>query len=239
VAFFAGYIPNVTEPPLADLYSRQKVQLWRLEGARARDRGGVALYLAGRDILDGYRRLGFYALGTGGVRWFRNPVLTDPFDRFLLWAPDDGVDVFTPRRREHFALEHGDEILAALRPQKRWFLFINCLETHAPYDLGTAPLPAPAWRVMERARAIWGGKDTLLEGSGLDHAQLASLHPYQIQALEGLDERLGRLVGRLPRPFLFVFCGDHGECFGEGMKFGHGFVAPQVLEVPLVIGVCR
>jgi len=34
---------------------------------------------------------------------------------------------------------------------------------------------------------------------------------------------------------MLIVCGDHGECFGENMYWGHGYSIPPVMEVPLLI----
>ena len=239
-SFYAGYIPNVVEPPLEDYYSRQRRQLWRLTGARHREHATVGLMLEGRDIFEGYRRLGFYTLGAGGVRWFRNPALTSVFDHFFFWGNDDRTDVFADREPANFPLEHMEEILQQLSGREKWFLFVNTPETHAPYD-GAGPLPAAARSLLDKAKPRWGGKYSLLPECEIAATELASLRQYQVRSLEEIDRRLGRMIRALlslppARPLLVVFCADHGESFGENMMFGHGFPAEEVMNVPLVIG---
>lgn len=65
--------------------------------------------------------------------------------------------------------------------------------------------------------------------------ELEKLHEAQIQALESIDEKIEILVNSLRKPLLIVICGDHGECFGEDMNWGHGYPLPKVLEVPLLV----
>lgn len=45
------------------------------------------------------------------------------------------------------------------------------------------------------------------------------------------------LIDSLNKPLLFVISGDHGECFGEGTNWGHGYPNPKVMEVPLLITI--
>lgn len=54
----------------------------------------------------------------------------------------------------------------------------------------------------------------------------------QAAALAAADEHLGRLVDGLRRPALLVVCSDHGDCFGEDGRHGHGISHPLVLTVP-------
>lgn len=237
ISMFAGYLPRTMDEPILDFYSREAKQLWRLTTARHRDPDKIAVSLEGRDILDGYRRTGVYSLGVGGVRWFRNPQLTEPFDEFLFWGPDDSQDVFCPRVGHHFALNHAEEIISKLRGKDRWFLFINCLETHAPYDIGGDGNDQTTTEILERAKLVWGGKDQQWEAAGLIDDDFAILHRAQRKALEAVDSRLQHLISRLDHPVLFVACGDHGEAFGENNRYGHGFPAKEVWEVPLVIGL--
>ena len=45
------------------------------------------------------------------------------------------------------------------------------------------------------------------------------------------------LTNLLPKPILVAVRGDHGEAFGERNRYGHGFPAKEVMEVPLIYGV--
>lgn len=237
MSMFCGYPPNVRELPLQDYYSRERKQLWRLSRGRAKPSSSVEVLLEGATIIEGYRRRGAFTLGVGGVRWFTSPLLTSHFDRFLFWGPDDYASFFRDRRRDEFALEHHREIAEALRPHPRWFLFVNCIETHVPYDTGVEPQPDEVRRIIERAEPIWAGRLSRRFETDVTDADLGVLHARQIRACEVIDRRLERLFGDLPRPCVVYICGDHGECFGDGLKWGHGFFDEKVLEVPVVCGV--
>ncbi len=54
----------------------------------------------------------------------------------------------------------------------------------------------------------------------------------QAAALAAADADLGRLLAGLRRPTLLVVCADHGDCFGEDGRHGHGIAHPLVLTVP-------
>jgi len=236
MGFFAGYLPTVVEPPFKEFYSNEKKQLWRLNGSRYKPPSTIGLLLNGKNILEGYKRLGYHTVGVGGVRWFRNKVLTEIFDEFHFFGPADDKSVFCSRSKKEFALEHIDRIYQTIKGKDKWFLFVNCLETHVPYDCGEGPLPRKARNIINKAKPIWGGKILDRGRTNISTDELKSLYKYQVKALECIDRRLGRLLDSLPRPILAVVCGDHGECFGEDKKWGHGFPAEKVFEVPLRIG---
>jgi hypothetical protein len=194
------------------------------------------MLLSGQTVIEGFRRLGYYALGAGGVRWFLSPLLTSHFDEFLFWGPNDYDQFFRPREPDEFALQHIDIIAERLSGRSRWFLFINCLETHVPYDTGEIPLPALVHDIILRAKPIWAGKSSHRRESNINLQELQILQQYQIRACEAVDARIGKLLKVLPRPFIAYICGDHGECFGEDGKWGHGFPHEQVIDVPVAIG---
>jgi arylsulfatase A-like enzyme len=236
MAFFSGYLPNVVEHPLVDFLSRERFQLWRLTRAKEKGRDTYGLLLKGDTIVEGFRNRGFYTLGVGGVRWFLTKTLTGLFDEFLFWGPRDYSDWFAIRRPEDIALNHLEEIMERITAKKRWFLFINSLETHAPYNDGLNPVDDEVQRIIRKAAPIWAGRKLQALDTHVLPEEFKTLHKAQIKALEAVDQRIGRLIDELPKPFIVVVCGDHGECFGENGQWGHGFVAQPVLEVPLIVG---
>jgi hypothetical protein len=234
LSFFMGYIPIVDEPPFEPYYSETR-QLWRLKTSRARKLNSIGITLNGQNVIEGYRNIGFKTIGTGGVRWFRNPTLTESFDNFLFFGPDDQTSVFTSRKKEDFSLNHQEQILEIVKDNK-YFLFINCLETHVPYDFGEGMYSKDINDIIQRGSPIWGCKHKNMSKINVTANELKKLHKQQIRALESIDNKLRNLIAQLPKPLLIVICADHGECFGENMLWGHGYPAKQVLDVPLIIG---
>ena len=234
MSFFMGYLPSVISEPYQAYYSSEVRQLWRLASGRACPKERIGIEIHGDNIIDGYRRRGFRTLGAGGVRWFRHPLLQGIFDRFLFYGSSDERSVFAERGAEEFPLNHIDDLLSEIGDSS-FFLFINCPETHVPYDFGEGePVPG-ARRIIEAFSGIWGFKKRTAEGSKLDFSDLTVLHTAQVEALQRLDKKLKRLTECLSRPLLIVICGDHGECFGEDRNWGHGYAHPKVLKVPLLI----
>ncbi len=236
MSFFMGYLPIVQE--LKEPYYAPGVrQLWRLRSGRSRKLESVGIMLDGKNILDGYRRLGFHVIGSGGVRWFMNKTLSELFDTFLFFGPDDKTSVFTKRTKKDFSLNHITEILKETQGDDTLFLFINSSETHVPYDFGEGIYSKTVENIIQKAAPIWGCKKFYLDAVKVTKSELQVLHKAQITALESIDKKIEKLVELLKKPLLLVICGDHGECFGEGMNWGHGYPLSKVLEVPLLIAI--
>ncbi|HVA10929.1 MAG TPA: sulfatase-like hydrolase/transferase [Candidatus Dormibacteraeota bacterium] len=236
MAFFGGYLP-IDQASREPYYNPNVRQLWRLKSGRSRDLNSVGIMLDGNNVLEGYRNLGYHTIGTGGVRWFRNAMLQRLFDEFHFYGPDDQTSVFAERRRSDLALNRADEILERLSNKRRWFLFVNCLETHVPYDTGNGELTARTKEIMARGQQIWGCKSPSFDNVDISQKELQSLHKLQVTALESIDAKVEKLIKSLPKPLLVIITGDHGECFGENMFWGHGYPHPKVTEVPLLITV--
>jgi arylsulfatase A-like enzyme len=236
MALFSGYIPNVIELPHEDLYSRERLQLWRLTRAKQKAHDTYRLLLAGDTITEGFRNRGYKVVGAGGVRWFLTKTLTELFDEFHFWGPRDYSNWFIERQAADFALNHVEELAAAVSNAPRWCLFVNALETHAPYNNGVDPPDPKVRAIIEKAAPIWAGKVQHKLNVTVTEAEFKTLHRAQIRAAEVADARIGRLLQVLPKPITVVVCGDHGECFGEQGRWGHGFPDDMILNVPLVVG---
>jgi membrane-anchored protein YejM (alkaline phosphatase superfamily) len=170
------------------------------------------------------------------VRWFLTRTLTQEFDEFLFWGPRDYANWFALREPHDFALNHHEDLVRAVARHPKWFLFVNCLETHAPYNNGLDAPDEEVRRVIDRGAPIWAGRRRRALDVSLSRDEFHVLHRAQQRAVEVIDERIGRLVEALPRPFVVVCCGDHGEAFGEDGRWGHGFPSPAVQQVPMVVG---
>jgi hypothetical protein len=236
ISCFVGYLPNVIEEPLAEYYSRTVLQLWRLKTARVKDPKYIAIPLEGDNIFEGYKKKGYFCLGTGGVRWFRSKLLTQYFDKFFYWGCDDYNDVFAQREKNDFSLLHTDEIICELKKYDKWFLFINSQETHVPYDVGDG-IAVELKQILKKANPLWGGKMKNTDEKYLLNNELKLLHNMQIKALEEVDKRIKYLVNSFSGTKLIVICGDHGEAFGENDMYGHGFPNKVVTDVPLLISI--
>ena len=227
-----GYLPVVqyTKDPY---YNPEIRQLWRLSLGRPRDLSTVGILLDGKNILDGYRKVGFSIIGTGGVRWFTNKTLTGLFDKFFYFG-DDIKNVFLERSASSFSLNHLPELIAETKKSKNFFLFINSAETHVPYDFGEGIYSQKVKNIIDNAKKIWGCKRKYFKYN-IKKEDLEELHKAQIVSLEAIDKKIQNLIAQLSKPIQLVIAGDHGECFGENMNWGHGYPNAKVMEVPLLI----
>ena len=230
MSMFTGYLPKLVEPKVDKYYSRGGKQLWRLNTARNKDSNKIGLLFEAETIIDGYKKLGFFTLGVGGVRWFRSPILQERFDHFLFWGQDDKSDVFTPRNIEDLPLSHIDEISEILNKKSRWFFFLNTPETHVPYDYGYG-LSETNKNILDKVKPLWGGKEGVTVDVSSEEWKI--LHKAQIEAVENLDVKIKELVSKISGKKIVVICSDHGEVFGEDGKYGHGFPHKKVFEVPM------
>lgn len=237
ISMFAGYPPNVTELPHADYYSREAKQLFRLARGRRKAPESYERLLRGPTIFSGLRDENYFSLGVGGVRWFMSRLLTDHFDEFLFWGPDDYEDFFRGRTEEEHALLHQKEIVERLQLHDKWILFVNCLETHVPYDTPGSPLTPEASEILARGRPVWAGRTSGLAEHKPSMNEFRLLHRAQIRACEWVDNQLAELFTKLRgQPVVVLITGDHGEVFGEDGLWGHGFPHPLVVDVPLIVG---
>jgi len=212
-ALFAGKLPHsFNEAEFFDTAAaggRRRVvrkQIWRLDNPESKRESRMAV--VGRNIKDGFRRLGFTTIGTGAMNWF-NPKLpaseqlTCDFDHYAYFPDPVSGDGRNLEQQIAWAL---DVIARAKTP---YFLFINVGETHHRY-----------WAKGHDLTADWG------DAEGCARAQRASL--------EYVDKLIGELFGELEN-FFAVVCGDHGDCWGEDGLWGHGFYHPMVMQVPMTV----
>lgn len=243
-AFFAGHLPIVLNKPLLPYYSESKKQLWRIQTGLSRDKKPIGLLLNGNNIFQGYKKLGYYVLGVGGVggvtQFNNNSILRKYFsDNFLYYGPKLDEEPLSPRKKENFPSYHIETIVNKVKKHDKWFLFINCPETHYPYDTGKG-IPEKILKNFPKLRQQLNLRET--NENFLNQGYASLLHKMQIEALKSIDFFIGKLIRSLPKKknLLIVVCGDHGENFGEFFqgkrRWGHLFPSTQVLEVPLIIG---
>jgi membrane-anchored protein YejM (alkaline phosphatase superfamily) len=211
-SFFAGILPNATEPvPYYNRFVRQLIGLVEV-GEEPVKKSTFRTVVSERDAVDGFRRAGFQTVGSGAMNWFRQASLTDSFERFRLLEDADSQVEY---------------VLSELDPSDPFFAFINFGETHDPFTYKGKTRPGPA-RVQARGME-WPPHQ--VGAVGPDH----EAYSHQVESVEFLDQKIGKLLSDLPGETVTVICGDHGECFGEDGYFGHGVDHPKVYEVPLGI----
>ena len=154
---------------------------------------------------------------------------------FLAAAEDDGAARTTDRVRHWVARREDD------RP---FFLFLNYLEPHIPYDpprehaepyLPDGVSYEEAMEIRQSPRAYDVGEYDLTD------EEFAALRGLYRGELSYVDEHLAELRSALVDAgswddTVVVVCGDHGENVGEHGFFGHQYnVYDTVLHVPLVV----
>lgn len=231
MSIFAGYLPSSLDENVPFINPRTR-QLWRLSTARPKPRAKTGIVVDGTTVVEGYRNRGFTTYGVGGVAWFRSRLLQDHFDEFE-YLGDDSPHGMGRRPEGHFPLTNTNRLLEVARKNRRWFLFVNCPEAHAPYDTGRGGGEYEAVESLVRTlEPHFGGP---VPPSVVPEEAFEVLKTSQARAASVALQRVDELVRALPKPFLFVCCADHGDALGERGRWGHGFADEAVMTVPLII----
>jgi hypothetical protein len=211
-AMFAGFTPGVASVA-APLINPKLGKVFKLAGPAFPGKGGEGFLLEGRNIVDGFKRLGYLTLGSGAVSWFDPDT---PASHLLI---GEFEEFFYPRNywsltRQLAWIDHQ----IARRPRRPLFLFLNVGETHVPYYYYGAP---------------WSSEDNpCIPFQTVDRS--ADCRVRQRACLEFVDQTLGPLLESFSKATI-VLCGDHGDCWGEDGLWEHGISHPMTLTVPLLI----
>jgi hypothetical protein len=207
---FMGFTPG--DPTFFGPYLNPKYgKIFRMEGPGSLGPGEPFVTLSGHSIIDGFRRRGYQAYGTGAVAWF-DPIrptsrtLVGDFDAFFYPGNTHSLD----RQLEFIDRSIGN----ATSPV---FVFVNVGETHVPYFHRGAP-----WERLPSPCVPFGKSNDAAESRRRQRA-----------CLEFVDAMLGPLLERFESANV-VICADHGDAWGEDGLWEHGIHHPKVLEVPLV-----
>jgi len=211
-AMFAGFTPGVAGIA-APMINPKFGKIFKLTGAAFPGKGGEGFILEGRNIIEGFKRLGYLALGSGAVSWF------DPSTPTAQLLISDFDEFFYPGNSWSLARQLAwiEEQLAR-HPQSPIFLFLNIGETHVPYYHDGAPWPRD--------------DNPCVPFQLVDRSVDCRLR--QRACLEFVDRSLGPLLERFSGATTVV-CGDHGDCWGEDGLWEHGISHPMTLTVPLSI----
>lgn len=210
-AMFVGFTPGVASvqrPFVNPKYGK----LMKLEQGGLTGHVAPRFLLKGRNIVEGWKRNGFRAIGTGAVGWFDPET---PASRTLI---RDFDEFFYPRKT-HAALPQVAWLIERIRRQKRpVFAFLNLGETHVPYYYEGAP-----WDPSYNPCVPFSTRNDAAECSRRQKA-----------CVEFIDAALRPLLEMFDGCSVVV-CGDHGDCWGEDGLWEHGIHHEKVLEVPLII----
>ncbi len=214
-AMFVGFTPGVA--PLAEPFINPKFgKIFKMVGAGFPGKSTEHMALQGRNIVDGFKRLGYLTIGSGAVGWFdpkseTGQHLTNDFDHFYYPGNNYSLDKQLSWLSERLA--------TTTRPV---FAFLNIGETHVPYFYEGAP---------------WGVEyNPCIPFSNDNDAQACRLR--QRACLEFIDSRIDRLLTAFQCGTTLI-CADHGDCWGEDGLWEHGIHHEKVLEVPLLYRLAK
>jgi arylsulfatase A-like enzyme len=157
------------------------------------------------------------------------------------WQLDQGFDTYHTELVDADVLNERVYAWLDTLSSDRFFLFVNYMDTHVPYNTkpreGLTERPVSQEAGLHRllrtkALPIWGGVPEELKQSVIDQYDTA---------IANLDEQIGILLDRLKQKGMYdnatvIVTSDHGEAFGEHALVGHGLDVYQVdLLVPLIV----
>ncbi len=208
-AMFVGFTPGIAaraEPFVNPKFGK----IFKIAGAGFSSKGTEFMTLAGRNIIDGLKRKGYRALGSGSVGWFDPTTetgqhLTQDFDEFYFAG------------NTHSLSKQLAWLAERLDPARPVFAFLNIGETHVPYYFEGAP-----WSPDYNPCVPFSDKNDANESRRRQRA-----------CLEFVDGKLGALLQAFGAATTVV-CADHGDCWGEDGLWEHGIHHEKVLEVPLL-----
>jgi arylsulfatase A-like enzyme len=158
------------------------------------------------------------------------------------WLLDQGFEVYHPERL--WAAELNQRVFAWLEnnPKKPFFLFINYMDTHRPYNATPREgfLDPPA--VLDDGELLDRLYEAVMPGEGPIPQDLVQQVIDQYDTgVANVDEGIGALLDELQRlglddDTLVVLTSDHGEYFGEHHLVEHSKdIYQEALWVPLII----
>ncbi|WP_182085670.1 sulfatase-like hydrolase/transferase [Aureimonas sp. ME7] len=209
-AMFVGFTPGISgaaQPLLDPKFGK----LFKIVGAGHPGKGTEGYELVGRNIVDGFRRLGYTTIGTAAMGWFDPATVTgghlsDSFEHFF-YAGAYYLGNQMAWVNERLAEAEGNT-----------FTFVNVGETHVPYWHEGAPWsaddnPCHPFQTVDRS---------------------SECRSRQTACLEFADRLLAPLIER-HMDGTIIICGDHGDCWGEDGLWEHGIMHPMTTTVPLLI----
>lgn len=209
-AMFLGFTPGV--PEKQEAYINPKfAKLFRMATGGIKGKAKEFAVLNGRNIVDGFRRLGYLTVGTAAVGWFdpsteTGAQLSQEFERFhyrgMPFSIGEQLSWLT------------EQLVSADRPV---FAFMNIGETHVPYC---------------HEGAGWGWEHNPCVPFS-EHNDAAVCRQRQTACLEFVDGQVASLLDAFSDSTIIV-CADHGDCWGEDGLWEHGIYHLKVFEVPFL-----
>jgi arylsulfatase A-like enzyme len=156
------------------------------------------------------------------------------------WKLHQGFDVYDVQH-EMGEARNVDVLawLASRDERKPFFLFVNYMDAHRPYNARPRPGLLPREVVQDKGALLNQLYKTVMPGKVEAPPDLRQKVVDQYDtAIANLDEELGRLVDAVEAagPAVVVVTSDHGEYFGEHRLVEHSKdVYEPALRIPLVV----
>jgi arylsulfatase A-like enzyme len=158
------------------------------------------------------------------------------------WQLDQGFDIYLVTTEYAASLNRRIFSWLGANKDRQFFLFINYMDTHRPYNTTPRPglLPTPV--VQDGGELLDQLYGAVMPGVGpLPHELMQRVVDQYDTAVANVDEAVGALVKQLKKLRLYnntviVLTSDHGEFLGEHHLVEHSKdVYEEVLRVPLII----
>jgi hypothetical protein len=211
-AMFVGFTPGIFHAPVP-LLNPKFSKIFKLTGAGFPGKGDEGFLLQGRNIIDGFNKLGYRTMGTAALRWFDPSV---PTGRLL---SEDFTDFFyTGYTHSLLAQLAWLESQLTSAGEQPVFAFANIGETHVPY-------------YFEGAR--WSIDDNpCVPFQTVDRSEECRCR--QVACIEFIDHHVAALLDWFSSATTLI-CSDHGDCWGEDGLWEHGISHSMTLTVPMVL----
>lgn len=205
----------------------------------------------GRLLAARLRAAGYRTYGFSPNPWIsRNKGFAEGFDAFFeLWREEEQAAALgslpgqdAPRSTSEVTVSAVKRVLAERPPGAPFFLFVNFLDPHFPYE-PNEPFLRRFGGTPETVQALQyrGTKNELGMIAGASPFTPAQLVPLYDAELASADAAVGELVRWLESAGLFddtlvVLTSDHGELLGERGRFSHQlYVDEPLMHVPLIV----
>lgn len=242
-SLFIGILPKLIGKE--DKFIQEYGQIWRSGSVRSTQKKVLESFQSST-VIEHYQSKGYNVQGFGGVHFF-NPnlycnSLCKIFDNFTYFGPETFEDEYKimPRKNESMPLGNIDAIVESVTSAADpYFLFINCPETHLPYDTENIEVTSEYVELIKRLQHEHSTKIFQDENNKpFTSEEILVLKEAQVKALEYVDGKLSELFEKLPSqyPTLAIVLADHGEEFGEEGRFGHAHSSSYVTKVPVWSG---
>jgi arylsulfatase A-like enzyme len=237
-SFFIGLIPRLIGNS-SNKYLGKYSQIWRNNSANQSEKK-VAIFFKEKSIIDFYKNKNHQTIGFGGVEFFntykKSNTLPNLFEEFVFFGPKEKLDKLEriPRSPNWFPLNNLDYITHKIKDNP-FFLFINSIATHIPYDNPNTHLSDNDKKIIAK---IYREHDLKIPRTKrnipISSEEILRIRKIQQDSFSWADTQIKKLIDLIPRkrPTILIVCSDHGEEFGEFGRFGHAHFARTIMYVP-------